>query len=321
MRQGYVVAFFILTFLVLAKWRLEASLSKSPPITQSSLSAATASAYSTALRHSPAGFRLAAAYWLWILFLQQDPKPNHATLSPQEGGLSTAYWQLETITNLEPRFETAFYAGSIDLSILEHDNQGATRILQKYTQFYPTSWVPHYLLAVDAFRRTGNYDLAAREMLTSSQQPQAPAWLSPLALRLLSQTQPAAIALSLACTLASKNHLPETQRRLNHEIQALHWMAEQQRWEHAVHHFEQLYKRRPSQLRLCASLLPPSKVICPHESEIPFLHQALSAPLSFVYDAQTGRVTAHPQDHARGLDHPGIFFFTNHANQNQLVWK
>lgn len=72
---------------------------------------------------------------LWLRFLQYTP-----TEKVPPGQVSWIYYDLDTITNIDPEFYPAYEHGGIFLSVITEDKKGAEQILLKGTKVFPDRW-------------------------------------------------------------------------------------------------------------------------------------------------------------------------------------
>lgn len=136
------------------------------------------------LRLMSFGYSRLLSNLLWIRFVIQTP-PERVP----ENELSWIYFDLESITNIDPDFRVAFEVGGLFLSVITTDKKGAELILQKGIKQYPDSWklysllAYHYQFELNQPERSGPYYLAASKV------PGAPAIMGMLAARYLSKTE------------------------------------------------------------------------------------------------------------------------------------
>lgn len=160
------------------------------------------------IRHFSLGYGEVMADTFWIRLLQDFDicEQSDAPLAPQVLPFDSptnpdgtplelaasrcddgwAYHLLEAITELAPRFETAYEAGGNVLSILVDDREGAYKILKKGTERFPGNSRLHYLLGFHLLYSMHDMEGAAAE-LTTAAKTGGQSWLLSLAGRLYSK--------------------------------------------------------------------------------------------------------------------------------------
>jgi hypothetical protein len=105
-----------------------------------------------------------------------------------KGEISWMYFDLDTITTLDPDFVPAFEQAGIFLSVVNEDKRGARMLLEKGVRVHPERWRLHAYLAYHYQFELNEPDLAAKQYLAGSSLEGAPPLLGMLAARLLTRT-------------------------------------------------------------------------------------------------------------------------------------
>jgi hypothetical protein len=121
---------------------------------------------------------------LWLRFLQHTP-----TEKVPPGELSWIYFDLDTITTIDPEFLPAFEHGGVFLSVVTEDKRGAEHLLSKGTRLHPDRWRLHAYLAYHYQFELDEPENAAPHYLAGSRLPGAPTLLALLAARGLSRQE------------------------------------------------------------------------------------------------------------------------------------
>lgn len=246
------------------------------------------------LKHYSFGFESMIASFLWIEMLQLA---EHTPVQQDE--VSWEYAQLDAITTLDPKFESAFRFGSIFLSTLRRDRLGGKYLLEKWAQRDRTYWRPEYILGMHYFQELGDYPNAAPHVIRAASMKNAPYWVSSLGLRLLSDSGSLVSAVSAAIEMAQLTKEETTLQYLAHRIRSLNYNIQKNLWSDAVEKYRKTYLREPLHLK-DVSLSPSSSrqiasLSAFKEEEIPpLIKTALQEKFDFRYDMQQKSVV--PQD-------------------------
>jgi len=105
---------------------------------------------SQSLRKYHLGFGNLLADLIWIHLLQEA---THEKLPP--GTVSWEFIQLDSITTLDPKFNTAYSFGASFLSVFRQDKIGAKILLEKWVKHRSQNWQPHFLLGYHLYYEMG----------------------------------------------------------------------------------------------------------------------------------------------------------------------
>lgn len=117
---------------------------------------------------------------LWLRLIQDIDFCEKGKDKCSEGW---AYRMLNTITELSPKFHSAYLFGALTLSVLVYDVKGASKIFRKAIIHFPTDWQILYRAAYHVLIEEKNNVFAA-ELLQRSADNGGPSWLYSLASRL-----------------------------------------------------------------------------------------------------------------------------------------
>lgn len=112
-------------------------------------------------------------------------------------GQSWLYQMLNVITDLSPTFRMAYSAGSMALTVIISDIEGASKFFDKAVRQFPEDWIILYKAAYHAIYEEKNPAKAA-ELVERAAKHGAPDWVYALAGRLYSQSGRAELAEGLA---------------------------------------------------------------------------------------------------------------------------
>ncbi|MEK2688121.1 hypothetical protein [Bdellovibrio sp. GT3] len=133
---------------------------------------------------------------------------------------SWLYKMIDTITNLSPKFRAPYAVGSLALTILITDVDGATKIFEKAVKEFPTDWpilyraAYHYMYEVKDNKR-------AAELLIQAADHGAPPWTRTLAGRLYSDSGNLDLAKSLLQNMKDTNQDEHLIKRLEDKIRSM----------------------------------------------------------------------------------------------------
>lgn len=112
-------------------------------------------------------------------------------------GQGWLYQMLDVITNLSPTFRMAYSAGSMALTVIISDIEGASKFFDKAVRQFPDDWILLYKAAYHAIYEEKNPAKAA-DLVERAAKHGAPEWVYALAGRLYSQSGRAELAEGLA---------------------------------------------------------------------------------------------------------------------------
>lgn len=133
------------------------------------------------------GFQETAADALWIRtvqdmdFCEQQIEQNNCVNN------SWLYTMLDAITNLSPHFRVAYSAGTLALTVLISDIQGATQLFEKALKYFPNDWVINYRAGYHYIYEVKDKKRAA-VLLEKAAKNGGPPWLYSLAGGLYSES-------------------------------------------------------------------------------------------------------------------------------------
>ena len=166
------------------------------------------------------GFNEVMADSLWIRAIQDFDYCEQQIANNVCKNNSWLYHMLDAITNLSPSFRMPYATGSLALTIIISDIEGATKIFDKGVKAFPKDWpilyraAYHYLYEVKDKKR-------AAELLIQAGQNGAPPWVFSLAGRLYSDSGSRDLAESLLQQMIAEGHDPEVIKRLQDKINSM----------------------------------------------------------------------------------------------------
>lgn len=133
------------------------------------------------------GFSEVASDIFWIRTVQDmDYCEQQADLNICVNN-SWLYTMLNAITNLSPHFRVAYSAGTLALTVLISDIQGATQLFEKALKYFPNDWVINYRAAYHYIYEVKDKKRAA-VLLETAAKNGGPPWLYSLAGGLYSES-------------------------------------------------------------------------------------------------------------------------------------
>jgi hypothetical protein len=130
------------------------------------------------------GFPRIFSNLLWLRFIQASP-----TEKVPKGEISWIYYDLDTITTIDPDFYPAFEHAGIYLSVVTEDKQGAQLLLEKGVRLHPNRWRLRAYLAYHYQFEIDQIDKAKEQYLAASTMEGAPALMGLLAARAIARTE------------------------------------------------------------------------------------------------------------------------------------
>lgn len=249
------------------------------------------------------GFSNLISGLMWVEFLQKGEMTRI-----DDNTTSWEYAQLDGITTLDPHFERAFNYGAIFLSVFRQDKQGARRLLEKWVAQQPISWRANYLLGYHLFYELKDKENAAKYLLRAATLEGAPAYLTSLGMRLLSESTGLVQSLQLAIELYEQMHDAEAKSRLLLRIRSINFAIQKSVWDEALTAYQHEKGHPPSQLE---DLIPDAKAASRSLSSLasigsvsPEIATALNEKFSFSYAPQSKSIQSKA---AENLQRLGIY--------------
>lgn len=162
------------------------------------------------------GYDRALAATLWLRFLQYTPPEK-----VPKGQSSWVFFDLDTISAIDPQFTPVFTQGALFLSVITEDRAGAERILKRGAELFPDNWrilgnlAYHYHFEEKRFDKAGPYYLAASRL------PGAPQLLGLLAATYLKEAESPEASLAFLRNMEGSVKNETIQRKLKEKIQEL----------------------------------------------------------------------------------------------------
>jgi len=247
----------------------------------------TAQFYARSLRKFSMGLDNFLSNLTWVQLLQGA---DHTEL--KDPGVSWEFAKINAINTLDPRFDKAYSFGAAFVSIFRRDEEGAGAILQKWVQMRPNYWFSHYNLGFHLFYDMKDAENGSKHILTASQLPGAPAYLSALGIRILSAAGGYFASLQTAVRLYDSISDDEGKHRLRMRIRSLNYHLQKTAWNDVLEKYRKSHSREPAsldQLPSAQSTVNYSKLIEGSEAAEE-LRQVLTEKFEFRYDAKEKKV-------------------------------
>ncbi|AHI05396.1 hypothetical protein BDW_04440 [Bdellovibrio bacteriovorus W] len=133
------------------------------------------------------GFNEIIADSLWIRAVQDFDYCEQKSLENTCINNSWLFVMLDAITNLSPYFRVAYSAGSLALTVIISDIDGATQLFEKALKYFPNDWVINYRAGYHYIYEVKDKKRAA-VLLETAAKNGGPPWLYSLAGGLYSES-------------------------------------------------------------------------------------------------------------------------------------
>lgn len=133
------------------------------------------------------GFQEATADALWIRTVQDMDYCEQKIDQNICMNNSWLYTMLDAITNLSPHFRIAYSAGTLALTVLISDIEGATKLFEKALKYFPNDWIINYRAGYHYIYEVKDKKRAATLLETAAKNG-GPTWLYSLAGGLYSES-------------------------------------------------------------------------------------------------------------------------------------
>lgn len=151
---------------------------------------------------------------LWLRFLQFMPVER-----VPDGQISWMYFDLDTITTIDPDFYPAFEHAGIFLSVVTNDKQGAQWLLEKGVKVHPSRWRLRAYLAYHYQFEVNQPEKAFDQYLAASKLEGAPPLMGLLAARTLARTESIENSIALLESLIRSAPDKETRKRFEERLE------------------------------------------------------------------------------------------------------
>lgn len=253
------------------------------------------------------GFENFIASLLWIQLLQEA---KHTPL--KENTLSWEFAQTNAINRLDPNFDVAYHYGSLMVSFFRRDKEGGKLLLENWVKFRPTLWRAHHMLGMHYFLELNDSANAAPHIIKASQLPGAPAFISSLGVRLLSQSGATISALQSAIELFTASQNIEARARLAFRIRALRWHLQKESLQNALAAYRKTHLSNPKKIEdlvphLNTSLQRDISSFGSDSSKDQVLQQLLKESFSFKLSPERNSVEALDPAQEKEFKHLGAY--------------
>lgn len=172
------------------------------------------------LRASSFGYSRASSSLLWLRFLQQTPPEK---VEPNQ--VSWIYHDLDSLTELDPKFYPAYELGGIFLSVVTEDKRGAERILLKGIRAFPDRWRLRAYLAYHYQWELAEPEKAAEQYLAAAALPGASGLVKVLAGSAAARKNGKRAAIELLRNFLKSTEKPDARERILEKIKKLEGQA------------------------------------------------------------------------------------------------
>lgn len=160
--------------------------------------------------------QLSDSFWLRALqdFDYCDQKIN----STECKGKSWLFQVLDLATDLDPKFQEAFFYGGLALTVIISDYDGATKIFDKGVYHFPKKWQLNYAAGYHSMIEEKNFKKAADRYLAAAENG-APSWVRILAGTLAAKGGDTEFAEKVIEQMISMNEEPKYIERLKMKLE------------------------------------------------------------------------------------------------------
>lgn len=151
---------------------------------------------------------------LWLRFLQST-----STERVPAGELSWMYFDLDSVSTIDPDFVPVFEQAAPFLSVVTEDKAGARLLLEKGTRIHPERWRIRSFLAYHYQFELAEPELAAQQYLAASKLEGAPSLMGLLAARHMAKTQSIQHSIDFLESLKQNANDPLTRKRFEERIE------------------------------------------------------------------------------------------------------
>lgn len=169
------------------------------------------------MKHITAGYQEAVADVMWIRTIQDLDFCDKPEAQSRCRNNSWLYKMIDTITELSPRFRMPYAAGSLALTVIITDIDGATKIFEKGIAAFPTDWPILYRAAYHYLYEVGDKKRAA-DLLIRAGKSGGPPFVFALAGRLYSDSGYVDLAESLLEQMIAEKQEEQFIKRLRDKI-------------------------------------------------------------------------------------------------------
>lgn len=169
-----------------------------------------------AIRAGTFGYERAITTLQWLRFLQATP-----TTKVPEGRLSWIYFDLDTISRIDPEFLPVFESAAIFLSVVTEDKIGAELLLKRGVELYPRNWKIRANLAYHYRFELNNEQRAYEQYYEMAKVPESPDIYKILAASGMAETQSIPVAIAFLKKQVALASDPNVKARLQERVE--HW--------------------------------------------------------------------------------------------------
>jgi len=196
------------------------------------------------MKHFTFGFDnfIADVYWLRCIQYAAERKYT-------KNGLEWMYRSIDLITELDPRFKTAYLFGGIVLAFDRRFMDESIAVLEKGMKNLPDEWNFPFYIGFNYFFYLREFEKAAEYLMKASRLPGAPKYLPLLATRLLAEARKPETALAFLKSMLDRTKDPTLREKIKNRIKRVIVERDIIYLEQKVIEFEKLYGRKPVSLK------------------------------------------------------------------------
>lgn len=166
------------------------------------------------------GMKIQMADSFWLRAVQDFDFCDQKINTTECKGKSWLFQVLDLVTDLDLKFEEAFFFGGLALTVIISDYEGASKIFDKGTLQFPKSWQLNYAAGYHSMIEEKNYAKAAERYLAAANYG-APNWVRILAGTLAAKGGNTEFAEKVIEQMISMNEEPKYIERLKAKLDAI----------------------------------------------------------------------------------------------------
>jgi len=175
---------------------------------------------SVMVKNMAMGLQIQMSDSFWLRAVQDFDYCDQKINKNECQGKSWLFQVLDLTTNLDLRFEEAFYFGGLALTIIISDYDGASKIFDKGVAQFPNKWQLNYAAGYHSMIQEKNYAKASERYLAAAENG-APSWVRILAGTLAAKGGDTDFAEKVIEQMISMNEEPKYIERLNKKLDAI----------------------------------------------------------------------------------------------------
>lgn len=166
------------------------------------------------------GMKIQWADSLWLRAVQDFDYCDQKINETECRGKSWLFQVLDLVTELDLKFEEAFFYGGLALTIIVSDYEGASKIFDKGVNQFPNKWQLNYAAGYHSMIEEKNYSKAAERYLAAANNG-APNWIRVLSGTLAAKGGDTKFAEKVIEQMIELNDEPKYIKRLKAKLDAI----------------------------------------------------------------------------------------------------